>query len=273
MSLGYSDWTFMEVEVKMSLKERVLKCEKLCGTHISLNHPAITQILGYAGFDFIWIDTEHTSIGYEDLNRHLDSVKVTGTPAIVRVSISDPNHTKRVLEMGPDGIIFPMINTAAEAEAAMASCMYPPKGRRGFGPLRAVQYGRRDLDEYIKNVDNELCRFIQIETCTAVKNLPEIVKNPYIDGYIFGPCDLSGSIGELNNVFEKRTIDLMKEAIAILKEAHKCIGISTGSDDPKVLEFWDSLGINFISAGVDTGYLRQGALRNCANLQRIQSGI
>lgn len=255
----------------MSLKEKVLRCEKLCGTHVNLNYPVITEILGNAGFDFLWIDTEHTSIDYDDLLFHLNSAKLSGTPGIVRVSMADRNHVKRVLEMGPAGIIFPMINTAEEAEAAMVSCMYPPRGNRGFGPLEAVQYGKRDLNEYIQNIDNELCRFIQIETCTAVRNLPEIVKNPDIDGFIFGPCDLSGSIGELNNVFGERNINLMKEAIAVLKGANKCIGISTGSDDPKVLEFWDKLGINMISAGVDFDYLRRGAVRNRDNLRRIQN--
>lgn len=255
----------------MSLKERVLRCEKLCGTHIALNHPVITEILGYTGFDFIWIDTEHTSIGYEDLLQHLNSVRLSGTPGIVRVSMADRNHVKRVLEMGPDGIIFPMINTVEEAEAAMRSCMYPPRGTRGFGPLGAVQYGRREIGDYIQNIDNELCRFIQIESCTAVRNLPEIVKNPYIDGYIFGPCDLSGSIGELNNVFGKRNVNLMREAVALLKEAHKCIGVSTGSTDPEVLEFWDDLGVNMISSGTDYDYMRRGALKNRATLRRIQN--
>lgn len=255
----------------MSLKERVLRCEKLCGTHIALNHPVITEILGYTGFDFIWIDTEHTSIGYEDLLQHLNSVRLSGTPGIVRVSMADRNHVKRVLEMGPDGIIFPMINTVEEAEAAMRSCMYPPRGTRGFGPLGAVQYGRREIGDYIRNIDNELCRFIQIESCTAVRNLPEIVKNPYIDGYIFGPCDLSGSIGELNNVFGKRNVNLMREAVALLKEAHKCIGVSTGSTDPEVLAFWDDLGVNMISSGMDYDYMRRGALKNRAALRRIQN--
>lgn len=253
-------------------KSRVLACEKLCGTHIALNHPGITEIFGYVGFDFIWIDTEHTSIGYEELLLHLGSARMTGTPGLVRVSMTDRNQLKRILEMGPDGIIFPMINTPEEAEAAMRCCMYPPRGVRGFGPLRAVRYGMRDTDDYIRNADAELCRFIQIETATAVRNLPRIVKNPDIDGYIFGPCDLSGSIGELNNIFGVNNITLLREAIAILKEAHKCIGVSTGSDDPEVLEFWNGLGINLISSGVDYDYLRRSAMRNLANLRKIQAG-
>ena len=252
-------------------KKRVLACEKLCGTHIALNHPAITEIFGYAGFDFIWIDTEHTSIGYEDLLLHLGSARMTGTPGIVRGSMTDRNQLKRILEMGPDGIIFPMINTSEEAEAAMRCCIYPPRGTRGFGPLRAARYGMRNIDEYIRNADAELCRFIQIETAVAVRNLPRIIENPDIDGYIFGPCDLSGSIGELNNVFGEKNVNLIREAIAILKDAHKCIGVSTGSDDPEVLEFWNDLGINMISSGVDYDYLRRSAMRNLAKLREIQT--
>ena len=127
-----------------------------------------------------------------------------------------------------------------------------------------------DANEYIKKSDEQLCRFIQIETITAVKNLPEIVKNPYIDGYIFGPCDLSGSIGELNNIFGEHTIALIKEAIAILKENKKCIGVSTGSDDPKIVQFWHDLGINMISSGVDYDYMWRAAQRNLQNIRKIQ---
>ena len=183
----------------------------------------------------------------------------------------DRNFVKKVLEMGVDGIIFPMVNTPQEAEEDMSYVMYPPRGVRGFGPLAAVQWGADDLDTYIRNADERLCRFIQIETEQAVKNLPQIVQNPYIDGYIFGPCDLSGSIGELNNVFGERNIALIREAIAILQTNGKCIGVSTGSDDPKILQFWHDLGINMISTGVDYDYMRRAAVKNLDNIRKIQS--
>lgn len=253
------------------LKKKVLACAKICGTHISLNDPVICEILGYAGFDFLWIDTEHTSIDYNDLLRHLSSARMTATPALVRVHINDYNHVKRVLEMGPDGIIFPMISTAAEADSAMKSCMYPPDGRRGFGPLGAVRYGYDDVNEYINMVNNKLCRFIQIETKETVDNLPEIIKNPYIDGYIFGPCDLSGSVGELNNVFGDNTVLLIKKSIEIIKNAGKCIGISIGSDDVDTIGFWHGMGINMISSGVDYNYLLRGAKQNLSNIKKIFS--
>ncbi len=252
------------------LYEKVRSAQQICGTHMALNCPQTTEILGSVGFDFIWVDTEHTAASYQDLYYHIKGAQAAGTPVIVRVPMHDRNFVKKVLEMGVDGIIFPMVNTPEEAERDMSYVMYPPHGIRGFGPLAAVHWGADDLQEYIDHSDERLCRFIQIETAQAVKNLPEIVKNPYIDGYIFGPCDLSGSIGELNNVFGEHTIALIKEAIAILKENKKCIGVSTGSDDPAVLQFWHDLGINMISTGVDYDYMRRAAVKNLANIRKIQ---
>ena len=78
---------------------------------------------------------------------------------------------------------------------------------------------------------------IQIESETAVKNLPEIVKKTWIDGFVFGPCDMSGSIGELNKVLGENTQKLIREAVEIIKAAGKSIGVSTASDDPQVLKF------------------------------------
>lgn len=244
--------------------------EQICGTHMALNCPQTTEILGQIGFDFIWVDTEHTAASFQDLYYHVKGAQHAGTPVIVRVPMHDRNFVKKVLEMGVDGIIFPMVNTPEEAKQDISYVMYPPHGVRGFGPLGAVHWGMDDADAYIKKSDEQLCRFIQIETITAVKNLPEIVKNPYIDGYIFGPCDLSGSIGELNNVFGEHTIALIKEAIAILKENKKCIGVSTGSDDPKIVQFWHDLGINMISSGVDYDYMWRAAQRNLQNIRKIQ---
>lgn len=249
------------------LKDRLH--ENLVGTHISMTDSIVSEMVGRLGYDFIWIDTEHSEISYTNLRNHLTAVNAGGTPAIVRVSMNDYNHVKRVMEMGPDGLIFPMINTAEEARAAMEFCMYPPEGRRGFGPLRAVNYGIDDLDEYIELANSKTCRFIQIETITAVENLPEIVKNPYIDGYFFGPCDLSGSLGELNRVFDDRTQEAIRRAISILRDAGKPIGVSTGSVDRRVTEFWHDLGINIISTGTDYDFIMRGARDNLAVMREF----
>lgn len=251
------------------LKKKLIENQPLAGTHISLSEPCISELIGGLGYDFIWIDTEHTAIDYHMLEMLLIGARAGGVNAIVRIPWNDPVLAKRVLEMGPDGIVFPMVNTAEEADRAMKCCMYPPEGNRGFGPIRAARYGLEDMDQFIQRNNHELCRFIQIETVTAVENLPEIVKNPYIDGYFFGPCDLSGSIGELNRVFDHNTTELIERSVAILQEAGKPIGISTGSNDPDVLKYWYNKGIRIISSCGDFTYILNGARDNLSQLRKI----
>ena len=253
------------------LKDRLH--ENLIGTHVSMTDSMVTEIYGKLGYDFIWIDTEHSELSYTNLRNHITAVHAGGTPVIVRTTMNDYNHTKKIMEMGPDGILFPMINTPQEAQRAMEFCMYPPQGIRGFGPLRAVNYGIDNMEEYIARANQKTCRFIQIETLKAVKNLPEIVKNPYVDGCFFGPCDLSGSVGELNRVFEESTQTLIREAISILRGAGKPIGVSTGSTDPEVTGFWHRLGINIISTGTDYDYIVQGARANLAAMKQIMNRL
>lgn len=231
------------------LKQKLRVGGKLIGTHISMNDPFMTELIASLGFDYLWIDTEHTAIDYQQLQTHLLAARAGGTPAIVRVPWNDAVLAKRVLEMGPDGIVFPMVNTPEEAKRAMDACLYPPLGTRGFGPLRAVNYGAADTQAYIDNNVENLCRFVQVEHVDAVRNLPETAKNPYIDGFILGPCDLSGSIGELNRVFEPHTDALIDEAISVAHAAGKPIGLSTGAVDEPTIAHWFGKGIDFLSAG------------------------
>lgn len=249
-----------------TLKQKLRDRDFISGMHVSLNDSCLSEMCGMVGFDFIWIDTEHTAIDYYSLERHLIAVRASGTQGIVRIPWNDQVLAKRVLEMGADGIVFPVINTAEEADAAMRSCIYPPAGKRGFGPIRANHYGLMDVDEYIATANEKLCRCIQIESAEAVKNLKEIVKNPYVDAYIFGPCDLSGSIGELNNVFGYNTTRLIDEAIRILQDSGKSIGISTANSDRDTLEYWLGKGINMISAGTDYLYVTSNAKKTYQTL-------
>ena len=247
------------MDLKALMRRKLQQGELIRGTHVTMNDPVISELLGYAGFDFLWVDTEHTAIDYRDLVSHICFAHQAGTPVLVRVHRNDDNHTKRVLDMGPDGVIFPMINTAAEAAAAMDSCLYPPLGARGFGPRGAVRYVMDDVSEYVHKRSVELCRFIQIETETAVSNLPDIITNPHIDGFVIGPCDLSNSVGEHNQVFGDRTTSLIKEAVEILKGTGKIIAISIGAPAADTIAYWRGLGMDMISAGVDTDYLLNGA--------------
>ena len=257
----------------MSLKEKIRNHEKTIGMHISLNDVATARIAGLAGYDFIWIDLEHSNLSLENLLSHMIAVKAGGTDVIVRVPQDDLTFTKKVLEMGPDGVIFPMVKSAEHAKKVIDWTLYPPYGNRGFGPQHATKYGFDDVNEYVANTRDNMCRFIQIEHIDAVNDLERIVQNPYIDGYIFGPNDLSGSIGELGRVFDPNTTALIKKSVDIMKSAGKYIGLSTGDTSDQTLQHWHDMGIDMISAGADFEYLQKMALANRQNLERIHKGI
>lgn len=249
-------------------KERVLRKEKLAGTIVSLTDPSNAEIFGTVGYDFVWIDMEHTAIGYSEALAHMNACRASGTAAVVRVPQNDLTATKKILDMGPEGIIFPMVRSAEEADALISMTLYPPRGTRGFGPMRAIGYGDTDAKAYTDEGHLDLCRFIQIEHIDCIRALPEIVKNPYIDGYIFGPNDLSGSLGCMGEPFSDTVTHAIHEAIAILRENGKYIGLAVGHSDAS-LSHWSHFDVDMITAGADWNFLYELGKKNLSNLKSI----
>lgn len=251
------------------LKGKIKNKIKTIGTHINLNDIAVGRIAGLSGYDFVWIDMEHSYLSYEGLLNSIIAVHSGGSQVIVRATQDDLTATKKILEMGADGIIFPMVKTAKEANRLISYTVYPPKGIRGFGPMNAVEFGIKNVSEYVNNHHKTMCRFIQIEHIEAVNNLDEIIKNEYIDGYIVGANDLSGSMGRLGDVFCDEVTNVIKEVIAKLKSAGKYVGISTGDFSESTLQHWHDMGFDMISSGADFDFLREGFKQNREILERV----
>ena len=236
------------------LRKKIENKEKIRGTLVSLTDPCLCEIIGNIGYDCVWIDTEHTYMSYKDVLCHLNAARSAGIPSVVRLPQNDLTATKKILEMGPDGIIFPMAKSAKNVKALIDMTLYPPLGNRGFGPLRAIGYGAVDAKEYVKNESRDLCRFVQIEHISIIEDLDEIAKIPCVDGFIFGPNDLSGSLGEFLDVFGEKTLSAIKYAIKILKKHNKYIGLAGGMNE-KDIKTWSDLGIEMIFAGADWCFL------------------
>ncbi|MCL5070537.1 MAG: aldolase/citrate lyase family protein [Actinobacteria bacterium] len=120
------------------LREKFSKNELVIGTIVSTNCPTNSEILCRCGYDFIWIDGEHGAMDNVDIDLHIMAVSGSGCAPIVRVRWNDPVIVKPILDMGPAGIIFPWIRKAQDAELAVSSCKYPPKGIRGYGPEELI---------------------------------------------------------------------------------------------------------------------------------------
>jgi len=240
------------------MKDKISRGEICLGTHISLYDPCITELLGNVGYDYLWIDTEHTAIDLQTLQMHLIAARASGTAAIVRVPCVDQVRVKPILEMGPDGIVFPQVNSYEMAKTAVEACMYPPKGNRGFGPRRAIQYGRIPLDEYYRTVDEDLMKLLQVENIKAVEDFERILTVEGIDGFIIGPCDLSASMGHFNDLKHPEVVDSMKYVIRRSHEAGIPIGVSFGACRYEDMEFWKEMGVDLISLAADTDHLLRG---------------
>ena len=187
----------------------------------------------------------------------------------MRVPQNDLTFTKKILEMGPDGIIFPMVRSAKEAEELISYTLYPPYGSRGCGPQRAVRYGVDDEMEYFKSGPMDMCRFLQVECKTFVDEIEQIVDNPYIDGFILGLCDLSGSINEIGDLFGENNLALAKKVIEVATKHNKIVGSATITSDEKVLKMLHDMGIKMITCGADFNHLINGARKTYEAVKKV----
>ena len=256
----------------MGVLQQKLKAGQLAlGTHVSMNDASVSELVGNVGFDYLWIDTEHSTIDLDHLQLHLIAARAAGVSAIVRIPWNDPVRAKPVLEMGPDGLVFPQIQSYEEAELAVQSCCYPPRGIRGFGPRRAVQYGRIPTSQYLEEIDDHLLKFLQIEHIDILKDLPRIVKIPEITGFVIGPCDFAASMGKIHDMGSPEVTRKIDEAIAIVRDANKVVALSQGPCSDEVLHSWRRRGVQMISIGSDVRSILAGAEENLRRLKEVFS--
>ena len=186
-----------------TLKSKLKNNELTIGSWITIGHPSVIEVLSCAGFEWLTIDMEHTTIDYSMAQILISTIQSKGMSALVRVSKNEEVYIKRVMDAGADGIIVPMVNTAKDAKKAVEYVKYPPVGKRGVGLFRAQKFGLCDGFQDYKNWLNEYAIIIaQVEHIDAVRNIDEIISVSGINGIIIGPYDLSGSMGcpgELNN--------------------------------------------------------------------------
>jgi len=253
----------------VTLKEKIKSGMNICGPLVNLPGTCIAEIMSYPEYDYIWIDLEHTSIDVNDCYNQLVAAKSVGRDAIVRVPQNDLTYTKKVLEMGPDGIIFPMVHNAKEAEELLSYTLYPPYGKRGCGPKRAVKYGLDDEIAFFKAKEDNLCRFLQVECTSFIEDMEKIATNPFIDGFILGLADLSGSINEIGNFLGENNLNWAKRAIDIALKNGKIVGTATLATDEKSLSVMHNMGIKMITCGADFDYLMKGAMKTLETVRNV----
>ena len=231
-----------------------LKAGKISlGAVITLSDLTVSELAGDCGMDFVWIDAEHAPHTIDGVMKHLIALRGTGCAGLVRVRANDPMLIKPYLDLAPDGVIVPMVNSPEEAEAAVAACRYPLTGIRGCGVRRAVRYGAENFFDYVKRSETEPMVIVQIEHVEAVRNLDRILKVPGIGSICVGPCDLSGSMGILNRMDDPELNKVLDEVCAKVKKAGLVLGTAAG-DFPR----WRERGVDWFAGASDWGAMAAG---------------
>lgn len=227
------------------------------GSWITLGHPAIAEIMATAGFDWLAVDLEHSAINIGQAEELIRTIDLKGIPALVRLSSNNAEQIKRVMDSGAQGVIVPMVKSSAEAVAAVEATKYPPVGTRSVGLARAQGYGAR-FAEYFQWQQENSAVIVQIEHILAVNNLEDILSVEGVDGYIVGPYDLSGSLGDPGNFVSKEFLSAMDEIRRVSKRLGVPGGVHIVEPDPKSLRECIEEGNKFIAYSVDTRILDIG---------------
>lgn len=236
-----------------NIKKKLSKGELCFGTHCSTTEPWYYEMCGVLGYDFIWVDNEHAGMTLPMIQNGIVATNAGGCAAFVRVPGHCMEDVKPVLEVGPDAIVFPMVNSAEEARQCVSNCKYPPVGTRGFGPLRAINYSDMPLEEYLAQANDSILLLMQCEHVKAVECLEEILAVEGVDGIICGPMDLSASIGKMGQFDDPEVRGLFQQIIDKCKKAGKPFGISIGVNYDLV-KFWIDQGAAFASMGTPADY-------------------
>lgn len=247
-----------------NLKERLGAGQTLLGCFLNLGSSLTAEMVGKAGFDFVVIDIEHGSGTEANILHQLQALEHTAAAAVIRVESHERQRAHRVLDLGAHGIMFPRVNSAAEARACVAALRYPPLGVRGVASMnRACEFGV-SFRRYVEASKDVLLGVLQIETAEAVDNVEEIAAVDGADVLFIGPLDLSMSLGILGE-FDHPRFQAALERTAAAAARH---GKATGVLMPKPDDFtrYHGLGFRFLACGSDGAMVNNAARALAQNL-------
>ena len=249
------------------MRKKLEEGRVLVGAGTSTTDESFVDIIGYQKcIDVLWIELEHSHIDAPAIYRDTLVAQSHDMAVVCRMPWNDPVRVKPLLDLGVDGLIFPMIKTVDDVRLAVASCKYPPVGIRGFAPGRVAQYGTVSDEEYLSWADNSVFVTVQIEQKEAVENIEEICKVPGLDCVLIGCSDLSGSYGHLQKT---HTPDIYA-AIDRISEAAQANGVFLATAMPPTdenMERFLSHGIQMFFGGGDGGWVAAGAHAYAEKLQ------
>jgi 2-keto-3-deoxy-L-rhamnonate aldolase RhmA len=224
------------------------------------NH-TLLEVLGATGFDYVWLDSEHSALDPRALEDTMRTCEVAGLIPLVRIpEPGDGTSARRALEAGAQGIIVPMVRTAAEVQQVAAALTFPPRGRRGLCPaLRVPGYTVVGFNDYMPVSDAELLIIPMIETVEAVEQIDDICAVPEVKLLVFAAGELAFAMGEGPNMHSSGKVGAAQQAVLAAAKRHgvSLIGGPILNPSPETCARAIKEGISVLCIGLDVLAFRQ----------------
>ncbi|WP_128294212.1 HpcH/HpaI aldolase family protein [Afifella aestuarii] len=243
------------MKVNADFATRLKDGERLVGTFVKTPSPAVIEILGSVGLDFLVLDAEHAALGREAIDLCLLAARAARIPVVVRVPVASLEWTMTVLDCGAAGVMAPHVHSPEEATAIAAAMRFGQDGR-GFSPSTpAAGYGQRSVAEHFELSARESVLICQIEDPDGAAAAAEIAAVPGVDGLFVGPVDLGIASGLEAGSDELRALCRKIVAVAIGDGARTGMFVGRAKEIPD----WEGAGASFFLVKTDQGFLRAGA--------------
>lgn len=240
---------------KNFVRAKLKQGEPSIGTWLTLPDPVAAQLMARTGFDWLTVELEHTPITMETAAQSFAVISQTGAVPLARIPWNTGENIKRVLDTGAWGIVVPMVNSRAEAEAAVSGARYQPLGTRSVGgQLHAANFDT-DPATYYARANEEILVVIMAEHIDAIERADEILSVPGIDAVFIGPNDLHNSMGK-KPVFESDHKEFVDAVRHVLKTAEK-YGVAPGIHvvDAAAAQRRRDEGFKFIAVASEAGLM------------------
>ncbi|MFW6074681.1 MAG: HpcH/HpaI aldolase family protein [Chloroflexota bacterium] len=213
-------------------KARLASGDSVAGVIVSSPDEQLVEVLGLAGFDFVFIDCEHGTMSVGETESLVRAADLAGVSAVVRVPHNAEDLILRHLDTGAMTVVVPQVITADDVRRAVGAAYYHPRGSRGLAGTRAASYGLAEpLTEYTVRANQEIAVVALIENVQAIENLPEILQVEGLTAVHIGPADLSQSLGRPGDRHHPDVEGAIAQIIEKAREAGVPVGINTSTGE------------------------------------------
>ena len=249
------------------LKKLLSEGKTVYGTMVvDWRSPGIAQIFALAGFDFMFIDMEHSPFSTETMADMIRAARLSGIVPLVRPSDHAYFLISRALDAGAQGLMVPRVETPEQAAEVVSCAKYPPEGRRGCALSMAhTDYGAVDRKEYVSRANDEVLLILQIESRRAVESVDERAAAEGVDALLVGPADLSLSYGLPGETTHPTVVGAIDRVLKTALERGIHCGIHLGNVDELIR--WKEKGMRIISYSTDISMMKEASRRGLERLK------